>query len=147
MGHDLHEAALFVAAQSVRRVLVQESLQDARCLHGQRSRDTDRFLKNNLQRYMLKKRMLFNKMKILDTCPEWSDHTEQIFYENGKLAGTLISIYDCCDTKSAFEFPVSFMWTCEPLLEQINIIAYKTGLLTRIFARSYMLLNMTRPVT
>ena len=68
MGHDLHEAALLVAAQSVRRVLVQESLQDARCLHGQRSRDTDRFLKDNLQRSMLKKHMRINKIWLLDTC-------------------------------------------------------------------------------
>ena len=35
VGHDLHEAALLVAAEPVSRVLVEEPLQDTGGLHGQ----------------------------------------------------------------------------------------------------------------
>ena len=49
MGHDLHESRLLVAAQAVSRILVEESLQDARRFHGQGPRDPDGLLQDHLQ--------------------------------------------------------------------------------------------------
>lgn len=47
MVHDLHEAGVLLAAQSLQGILVEEAFQNGRGLDAQRPRDTDGFLENH----------------------------------------------------------------------------------------------------
>jgi hypothetical protein len=47
VSHDLHESGLLVTAETIRRILVKEALQDGGGLHAQRSRNANRLFEND----------------------------------------------------------------------------------------------------